>query len=72
MGIRGRGWKCVELAWEFGYSWWKCEKCGNQGGDERNQVGNMAVKMTKNNNGNDKFKEWEEVKVTEKSIFAKA
>ena len=57
MGIRGRGWKCVELAWEFGYSWWKCEKCGNQGGDERNQVGNMAVKMTKNNNGNDKFKE---------------
>ena len=31
----------------------------------------MAVEMTKNNNGNDKFKEWEEVKVTEKSIFAK-
>ena len=27
--------------------------------------------MTMNNNGNDKFKEWEEVKVTEKSIFAK-
>ena len=39
----------------------------NQGGDAGNQVGNLsiAVEMTQNSNGNDKFKEWRKVKIIE-------
>ena len=38
---------------------------GNQGGDARNQGGNLsiAVKITWNRNGNDKVKDWREVKI---------
>ena len=38
---------------------------GNQGGDAGNQGGNlsMAVEITWNSNGNDKFKDWREVKM---------
>ena len=38
---------------------------GNQGGDAGNQGGNLniAVKITSNSNGNDKLKDWREVKI---------
>ena len=38
---------------------------GNQGGDARNQGGNLsiAIKITQNSNGNDKLKDWTEVKI---------
>ena len=38
---------------------------GNQGGDAGNQVGNLsiAVKIIWNSNGNDKLKDWREVKI---------
>ena len=40
---------------------------GNQGDDVRNQGVNLsiAVEITQNSNGNDKFKEWREVKIIE-------
>ena len=46
---------------------------GNQGGDAGNQSGNLsiAIEMTQNSNGNDKFKEWREVKITEKEHIFK-
>ena len=39
---------------------------GNQVGDAGNQGGNLstAVEITWNSNGNDKLKDWREVKVT--------
>ena len=38
---------------------------GNQGGNAGNQVGNLsiAVEITWNSNGNDKFKDWIEAKI---------
>ena len=38
---------------------------GNQGGDAGNQGGNLsiAVEITWNSNGNDKLKDWREVKI---------
>ena len=38
---------------------------GNQGGDPRNQCGNLsiAVEITSNSNRNDKLKDWREVKI---------
>ena len=38
---------------------------GNQGGDAGNQEGNLsiAIERTGNNNGNDKLKDWREVKI---------
>ena len=43
------------------------KNAGNQGGDVENQGGNLgiAVEMKQESNGNDKFKEWREVKITE-------
>ena len=37
----------------------------NQGGDAGNQGGNLsiAVEITQNSNGNDKLKDWTEVKI---------
>ena len=39
----------------------------NQGGDVDNQCGKLsiAVKITQESNGNDKFKEWRELKINE-------
>ena len=39
----------------------------NQSGDAGNQGGNLniAVEMTQKSHGNNKFKEWREVKITE-------
>ena len=50
-----------------------CNLCGNaknarnQGGDLKNQAGNLgiAVEIKLESNGNDKFKEWREVKIIE-------
>ena len=38
---------------------------GNQGGDAESQGGNLsiAVEITWNSNGNDKLKDWKEVKI---------
>ena len=38
---------------------------GNQGGDAGNQAGNLsvAVEITWNSKGNDKLKDWREVKI---------
>ena len=38
---------------------------GNQGGDAGNQGGNLsiAVEITWNSNGNDKLKDWREVRI---------
>ena len=62
MGMRGMGWECGcrELLWECGESGWKYEKCdaGNQGGNL-----STAVEITWNSNGNDKLKDWREVKI---------
>ena len=46
---------------------------GNQVGDVENQSGNlgMAVEMTKESNGNDKLKEWREVKIIENEHICK-
>ena len=46
---------------------------GNRGSDAMNQGGNVciAVEMTLNSNGNDKFKEWSDVKMIETSAFVK-
>ena len=46
---------------------------GNQGGDAGNQSGNLsiAIEMTQNSNGNDKLKEWREVKIIEKEHICK-
>ena len=45
----------------------------NQGGDAANEGGNlnMAVEMTQNNNGNDKFKEQREAKIVENEHICK-
>ena len=50
------------------------ENVGNHGSDVGNQGRNLsiAVKMAQNSNGNDKFKEWGEVKIIENvSTFVK-
>ena len=49
------------------------ENAGNQGGDKENQGGNLAiaVEMKQESNGNDKFKEWREVKITGKEHIYK-
>ena len=46
---------------------------GNLGGDAGNQGRNLgiAVKMTQKCNGNDKFKEWREVKILEDEDICK-
>ena len=53
---------------------------GNQCGDAGNQAGNLsiaveilsiAVEMTSNSNGNDKFKEWREVKIIKNEHICK-
>ena len=38
---------------------------GNQGGDAENQGGNLsiAVEITWSSNGNDKLKDWKEIKI---------
>ena len=75
MEMRGMGWECGcgESAWECKEFGWKSKKCGNQSGDAGNQSGNLsiAVEMTYNSNGNDKFKEWREVKITESEHICK-
>ena len=40
---------------------------GNLGGEVENQGGNLgiAVEMKKESNGNDKFRDWREVRITE-------
>ena len=45
----------------------------NQSGDAGNQNGNLgiAVEITQNSNGNDKFKEWREVKIIENEHVCK-
>ena len=49
------------------------EKMGDQGDDARNQVWNLsiAVEMSQNSKGNDKFKEWREVKIIENKHVCK-
>ena len=44
------------------------KNAGNQGGDAGNQIENLgiAVEMKKKSTGNDKLKEWREVKIIEK------
>ena len=55
---------CVEMQ----KTWQGC-----QGGGAGNQGGNLsiAVEMTQNSNGNDKFKGWREVKRTENKHVCK-
>ena len=45
----------------------------NQSGDAGNQSVNLsiAIELTQNSNGNDKFKEWREVKIIEKEHICK-
>ena len=56
---------CRESVWECGKSGWKYKNMGNQGSDAENQGGNLiiAVEITWNSNGNDKLKDWKEVKI---------
>ena len=56
---------CKESAWECGESGRKYKNIGNQGGDARNQGGNLSivVEITWNSNGNHKLKDWREVKI---------
>ena len=67
VGMRGMRCECGyrESAWESGESGWKYKNMGNQGGDAGNQGGNLsiAVEITWNSNGNDKLKDWREVKI---------
>ena len=60
--MRGMGWGCGcgESAWEFGNLGGNVKDVGNQGGDAGNQGGNLsiAVEITWNSNGNNKFKDW--------------
>ena len=54
--------------------WVKMRKMGgNQGGDAESQDWNLgiAVEMIKNSNGNDKFKEWRKVRITENEHICK-
>ena len=61
------GWKCEEWDGNAGagnqlgnaQSGWKCKNCGESGCYAENQGGNLiiAVEMTQNSNGNNKFKE---------------
>ena len=46
---------------------------GNQGGSRENQGGNLkiALEMTQNSNGNDKFKQWREVEIIENEHICK-
>ena len=46
-------------------SGWKCKRCGESGWRFRDQGGNLsiAVEITWNSNGNNKFKDWREVKI---------
>ena len=52
-------------AWECGNLGGKTKNVGNQGSDAGNRGGNLsvAVQITWNNNGNDKLKDWREVKI---------
>ena len=54
-------------------SGWKYEKCGNQCWNVGNQNGNLgiAVEMTQNSNGKDKFNKWIEVKIVENEHICK-
>ena len=49
------------------------KNAGNQGGDVENQGGNLGIaeEMTQEGNGNDKFKEWREVKIIENEHICK-
>ena len=73
--MQGMGWecRCRNSVWECKTSGWKCEKCENQGSDAGNQGGNLsiAVEMTQNCNGSDKFKERREVKIRENKYICK-
>ena len=65
--MRGMGWGCGcgESAWECGNLGGNVKNVGNQGGNAGNQGGNLriAVEITWNSNGNNKFKDWREVKI---------
>ena len=52
------------LRWNLGEN---AKNAGNQGGDVQDQGGNLgiAVETKQESNGNNKFKEWREVKVIE-------
>ena len=49
------------------------KNAGNKGGDVENQGGNLGIaeEMTQESNGNDKFKEWREVKIIENEHICK-
>ena len=74
VGMRGMGWECGcgESAWEFGESRWKCERCGESGWRCR-ESGNLsiAVEMTYNSNGSDKFTERREIELIENEHICK-
>ena len=59
MGMRLSG-----IGRECGETGWKCEKCGESEWESKWKL-SIAVEMTPNGNGNDKFKEWREVRITE-------
>ena len=67
VGMRGMRCECGcrEPASECGESGRKYKNMGNQGGNAGNQGGNLsiAVEITWNSNGNDKLKDWREVKI---------
>ena len=65
MQVMGGEFGCGESVWQCNESGWKYEKCGESGGDARNQGGTLsiAVKIIWNSNGNDKLKDWREVKI---------
>ena len=67
------------MVWNLGGN---AENTRNQGGDVENQGGNLyiqqkqyrnsiAVEMKSESNGNDKFKEWREVKIIENEHICK-
>ena len=49
------------------------KNAGNQDSDVENQGGNLGIaeEMTQESNGNDKFKEWREVKIVENEHICK-
>ena len=65
VGMREMGWECGsrESAWECEEPGWKYENVGNQGGDAGNQGGNLSIAVEITWNGNNKLKDWREVKI---------
>ena len=76
VGVQGMRWECGcgKSALECSDMGKNAKNVGNQGANAGNQGGNLsiAVEMTLNSNGHDKFKEWRELKTIENKCISKS